>query len=1151
LTLTAAFSASADPDLTPSVNYFNFDYGSTAMSDELDSIIAGRYEVLVADLSYGWQYAEKYNDLYAHDQDMEFYVYLNFNDPYAASALLDPVNEFVGPLMEADGHDSTAMYWHSYDYTTTDFGSYQPYSSSEFGSRLLTYSGTRALINNTDLNFIHHFTTYADSIRSKHTGTRNYEIAGLWFDNMSVPQTCGVTTSTSGRHIYEAALGGPDAQYGGWTISAWQRAFRDTVLVKYMAILGDSLENRLGLKVCINALTWAYGDEDDYAAGLQWAYFDGSLVKPVHREYEFGVSPHDHNQQLLYPGPNNSATSINPAVDGASYNPVSIYAGQVDCSREGVENWFNPGHGFLEYSFREYWYDCLVTYFLWRSATSFVSFANVPETRLGVLNWLDGGASDGKCVAAGMPGDSCYWIGALGVRIGRDGADPAWDNDVIDWYAASVECDECTITAGQGKDDVSQNWVVFRRTWNGDDGYRYMILMRPAGRWQTTFAGSHSPDIPLLDGPWQQLSPDGEWGSAVSSVSFQNGCGGIFRASADDCANPPSVPTLSSPNDGSAVSTLHPQLCINNSTPADGCSDAHTYTYEIYYDLTLTAPVDNPVTTSEGTETSCYTPMTALPSGHCLWWRVRCSNGTASSNWAGPFSFLTPNSAPPAPTPVSPANEDTLSAYQPNLVVNAVTDPDGTDVVYQFEISKFSDFSALAGSGVVTDSDGQATWQVGTALDNNSIYYWRARAYDGIDYSAYSSPRWFYVEVGGNTPPSPPTGYSPANGETTAVTSPTLTVNNGSDQDGNSLTYGFELYAADSTTMLWNTSGVAEGSLRTSTTVSLTLVTGLDYVWRANCHDGIIASDWSNWYRFSLSETAPPDEPPGTPVNRLPTNGAIVSGEPIQLEIDNSLDPDGDPVFYDFRIYYDAALTIVSEEIENIAEGNDGTSAICSFVPEHNHTYYWRVLAHDEDGWSPPSNQTNFKYVSLSVNVDEDAASPSSPPSGAVIHTDRPILKVNNVQNEIDNLYYFDISTDSSFVTPVISSEAVPEQLGDVTEWQVPERLEAQQLYYWRAKADEMAYGPLATFTITDVIFASPIPVHFAQGEVLTFHLPAEPVELLITTALSGETVEHRNGLTGEWVWDGTNQSGHKVASGVYLWTIVGTDYEGKIVVKP
>jgi predicted membrane-bound dolichyl-phosphate-mannose-protein mannosyltransferase len=54
---------------------------------------------------------------------------------------------------------------------------------------------------------------------------------------------------------------------------------------------------------------------------------------------------------------------------------------------------------------------------------------------------------------------------------------------------------------------------------------------------------------------------------------------------------------------------------------------------------------------------------------------------------------------------------------------------------------------------------------------------------------------------------------------------------------------------------------------------------------------------------------------------------------------------------------------------------------------------------------------------------------------------------------------------------------------------------------------------------------------------------------LLILTA-SGNVVRQWVDDSGEdIIWDGTNQSGNAVASGVYLWFVEGTDVSGKLVV--
>ncbi len=1344
-------------DLTPSVNYFNFDYGTVPMSSQVDSIIAGRYEVLVADGSYGSGYVSKYNELYALDPQLRFYVYHNFNDPYYSCAGLPPVNEWVGPRMEADGEDSTSMYWHSHDYTPTSFGAYSAYSTSEYDSRLLTYNGTRALINNTNLNFLHHFVDYAEMIVNRHSG-RMYSVSGLWFDNMSIPQTVGVSTSTPGRHIHEPALGGPTAQYGAWTISEWQQAFKDTVLIKYTSILADSLKNRLGIDVCINALAWAYGDKDSYAAGYQPEYFDGSLVKPVHREFEFGLSPHDHNQQLLYPGPTNSVSSINTATVAADYSPVSIYQGLVDCSQEGVENWFNPGHGYLEYPFRIYWYDCLALYYLTRARTTYISFANVPENRLGVLNWLDGGGSDGMCVAAGTPGDSCYWIDALGVRVGRDGNDPAWDTDQVEWYVASVDCDDCVITEGQGKDSFGQNWVIFRRTWTGDDGYRYMVLLRPAGQQQNQWAGSHSPTFELLDGPWQKLSHNGAWGASQATESFENGRAGIYRSAADgnDCAVPSSPPTLASPDHGSGVATTQPTLCVHNSTPAAGCTDDQTYHFEVYSDSTLSQLVHGPGIAAEGASQSCYTVSSSLESGRWYWWRTRVYNGTSYSAWMGPYKFHTPNQAPAVPTPVAPADGSQIDESQPTFEVGGVTDPDGTPVLYRFEVSRYSNFSSLVASREQFDD---TDWAIGTPLDNDT-YYWRARTDDGIDISSYCTPCQFTVQIESNNPPSLTTIVEPGPGGTVTDSTVYLVVQNGDDPDGDALTYFFELYDGPGTNLLASSGTTPEGAgSTTGWQVPIVLSDGATYSWRARCYDGINYSAWtslssfqvdytdycatppsvpelssppegtgvasvqpqlcvvnstpapgctedqtyqfsvysdesltelvagpistaegagtscatvvpalstgsiyywqarayngtsySGWagpFSFHTPNTAPPTPSPSSPVNgatvdtRRPTltvgtvtdpdgtpvtyhfevanspsfsslvlsgatssnswqcseslneatyywrsrvydgitysgysagrsftvslatnqappppdhlspaDGETVTDTPITVTVINAADPDGDDVYYDFYVYSDAAMTQLVEHRHATSTGAGGTTSadfFTTFLPINNQLYYWHVVANDQQDWSDPSSAWSFRYFSFATDVDDYVPVPVSPVSQSVVSR-RPTLTIENIAEPGSHEYFFEVSTDSSFMTSAASG-STSRQDGPTTSWQAPTPLEAGRAYYWRARADNYDYSRVASFTISDGVYAYPNPVSLSEGPV-TFRLPNDPVDILIQT-VSGQTVLIRDGVSGEWQWDGHNGNGHVVSPGVYFWYLRGSDEKGKLVVKP
>lgn len=396
----------------------------------------------------------------------------------------------------------------------------------------------------------------------------------------------------------------------------------------------------------------------------------------------------------------------------------------------------------------------------------------------------------------------------------------------------------------------------------------------------------------------------------------------------DECQTPPGVPTALSPTDSSDGGSLQPQLCIANSTPAPGCLDPQVYIFEVYANQYLTILAVPPDTVDEDTDSTCCTVPAPLGSGRYYWWRVRCSNGTAMSGWAGPNVFHTPNTLPPPPTAAGPGDGDTVSTQVPQLSVNAVADPDGTPLVYIFEVSQYPDFSIPASSGQIPGGAGTVSWTVTDALQNDRLHYWRARVTDGIGYSGYTAVSSFYVQMGG----------------------------------------------------------------------------------------------------------------------------------------------------------------------------------------------------------------------------DEYAAGIAQPTDGAVVLTDRPQLTAVNIPISSSIYYYFEVATDSNFVNLVATSPAIPEQEGGFTEWRVDERLQSDQEYYWRVRAANYPYSPVARFVIEANVYASPNPVHL--GELVVFHLPEEPVDLLVQT-VSGEAVIIKEGVAGEWDWDLRNAAGYEVAVGIYLWYVAGTNAHGKIVVKP
>ncbi|RKX24730.1 MAG: hypothetical protein DRP47_10935, partial [Candidatus Zixiibacteriota bacterium] len=427
-------------------------------------------------------------------------------------------------------------------------------------------------------------------------------------------------------------------------------------------------------------------------------------------------------------------------------------------------------------------------------------------------------------------------------------------------------------------------------------------------------------------------------------------------------------------------------------------------------------------------------------------------------------------------------------------------------------------------------------------------YKWRARCYDGEAYSPWTDTVRFTVTLDVNHAPSPPIPQSPRDGSIVKTLQPTLIVSNGSDPDGDTLTYDFELYNEASDSLIASETGIIEGASVTQWPVPLELVDGTSYKWRARCYDGEAYSPWTDTVRFTVNLGIEVNLPPTLPTHYSPEDGSTIISTPIVLIIDNAVDPEGDSLWYDFRIYGDALLTQLIETKNDIPEAPAQTSVTLDFTPVNDRSYWWQVRVTDGENITEYTGATWFKYVSLITGGEETIAGTISPTGGQVILTDRPTLTAVNATVEGENSYFFEVATDSNFVNIVAASSSVPEDEDGSTSWRVDERLESDQDYYWRVRANDYAYSPVTKFHVAVDVYAAPNPVRL--GETITFNLPDEPYDLLIQT-VSGETVLIEESVSDEWLWNLNNASGNRVAIGVYLWYLTGTDARGKIVIKP
>ncbi len=129
-------------------------------------------------------------------------------------------------------------------------------------------------------------------------------------------------------------------------------------------------------------------------------------------------------------------------------------------------------------------------------------------------------------------------------------------------------------------------------------------------------------------------------------------------------------------------------------------------------------------------------------------YRVRVNDGV---NWGSWFqSFFRNNARPSAPALLFPSGSSLLNAGTTQLAVSNSTDAQGDRLKYDFAVS--SD-SAMTNAIYVANSVAEQPTSTWTGpipdLENRRQYWWRARAFDGYEYSDWSPPSTFFTQGSG------------------------------------------------------------------------------------------------------------------------------------------------------------------------------------------------------------------------------------------------------------------------------------------------------------------------------------------------------------------------------------------------------------------
>lgn len=235
---------------------------------------------------------------------------------------------------------------------------------------------------------------------------------------------------------------------------------------------------------------------------------------------------------------------------------------------------------------------------------------------------------------------------------------------------------------------------------------------------------------------WQVVARDALGAETVSATrSFLVGVGNT----------PPTAPVPVSPANGAVVAATELDLVVNASTDADG--DLVTLVFE----LDVVPTFDSGAKRSsgqiiQGGGATVSWRVAGLVENQRYHWRVKAQDGRAESAWvASQFRVNVVNEPPSVPTVRNPGDGAWVAGLQPTLEVNPATDPEGTALSYDFQVSRDAGFATLVAEGPSTTT----AFTLPVVLADHTTYRWRARSRDadgGV--SEWSAPAVMYVSTG-------------------------------------------------------------------------------------------------------------------------------------------------------------------------------------------------------------------------------------------------------------------------------------------------------------------------------------------------------------------------------------------------------------------
>jgi hypothetical protein len=483
---------------------------------------------------------------------------------------------------------------------------------------------------------------------------------------------------------------------------------------------------------------------------------------------------------------------------------------------------------------------------------------------------------------------------------------------------------------------------------------------------------------------------------------------------------PPNTPTDPDPADGATGVSINPTLSVLVSDP-----NGDTMTVSFYEQGVGLIGTDTNV--ASGTRASVAWPGRAYDTTY--YWYAVANDGEFDSPQSPTWNFTTesePNNPPDVPSSPSPADGAIDVPLSPSLSVY-VNDIDGDTMTVSF----YQQGGTLIGTDTVVGS-GTATTTWAGADQYSTTYYWYTVADDGVD--STTSPTWsFTTESEPNQPPDVPSVPDPADGATGVSINPTLSVLV-SDPNDDSMSVSFYEQGG---VLIGTDTNVASGTRASVDWPGRAYET--TYSWYTVANDGEFDSPQSPVWSFTTEPV--PNNPPNTPTNPNPANGATNVPLSPTLSVDvNDIDGDTMTVYF----YEQGNPTPIGTDT---VVGSGTASTTWTSANQYETTYSWYTVA--DDGIDTTQSATWSFTTEPAPNNPPDVPTDPDPIDGATDVSTNPTLSVlvSDPNGDTMTVSFYEqgvglIGTDTNVASGTRASVNWPERAYETT-------------YYWYAIAND------------------------------------------------------------------------------------------------